>query len=214
MLAVVQRVGATDTAGGIIGYLFGGSSESAQPLGNELHVHDATGKLLATWKLDFAAQAVNVGPEGDVYIAGDGHIARYDAAGKQLAAGNAPQMDLMRGQYRSLKRRAEEQLAAEKQQWKDALEQFNLQIAEFKKKDAQSLSDDEKLQLANAQQMQKAYEQMAKQTEQRTIEQVVADLTTRARTINAVAADADAVYITCGASKGYGFSVWRSRSRI
>ena len=65
-----------------------GNSSSDKPQKSPGHVRllDADGKLLDKWPVDFKAQAVNICPNGDLIIGGDGVLALYDLKGKQLCA--------------------------------------------------------------------------------------------------------------------------------
>src|SRR4051794_25952861 len=47
----------------------------------EVQVFDPAGKPVLNFKVPFHAQAVNCGPDGTIYVAGDGKIARFDKAG-------------------------------------------------------------------------------------------------------------------------------------
>lgn len=52
---------------------------------NRIRVLSPTGKPIAEWTVAFAPQAVQRGPDGRVYVGGEGRLAVLDADGKQVA---------------------------------------------------------------------------------------------------------------------------------
>ena len=56
----------------------------------ELRILDADGKTLNKYPLDFHAQTINVCPDGNLIIGGDGMLTRYDLKGKELARAESP----------------------------------------------------------------------------------------------------------------------------
>ena len=79
-----------------VGFVRGGASKKSKKSDGagkpaaEVRLMDADGELLSKWPLDFLAQAVNVGPDGLVYLAGDGWIRDTDMDGKDLTRPNRP----------------------------------------------------------------------------------------------------------------------------
>ena len=55
-----------------------------------LCILEADGKPAAQFPLDFKAEAVNLCPDGNLALGGDGTLARYDLEGKELRAANRP----------------------------------------------------------------------------------------------------------------------------
>ena len=80
-------------------------SNDADKPAAEARLMDADGELLSKWPLNFLAQAVNVGPDGLVYLAGDGWITRYDMDGKELSKVESPQVVAVRQDPAELERR-------------------------------------------------------------------------------------------------------------
>ncbi len=56
----------------------------------EIRVYDADGKPLASWSVPVQPEAVNVAPDGTVYVAGNGQLLKLDAQGKLLLQKEAP----------------------------------------------------------------------------------------------------------------------------
>lgn len=52
---------------------------------NQIRVLSPEGKAIAEWNVPFAPQAIQHGPDGRIYVGGEGRLAVLDAGGKQLA---------------------------------------------------------------------------------------------------------------------------------
>ena len=52
----------------------------------------ADGQPLATWTVKFTAQSLNTGPDGSVFVAGDGRIAKFSKDGKVIAETEVPHL--------------------------------------------------------------------------------------------------------------------------
>ena len=50
----------------------------------EVHVYTPDGKPVSHWPVSFHAHSINVGPDGIVYVAGDGKVARFDKGGHAI----------------------------------------------------------------------------------------------------------------------------------
>ena len=61
-----------------------GFSQSQKNVTSEVHVLDQDGKTTGVWTVKFHANAVNAGPDGTVYVAGDGKLAKFDKDGKMI----------------------------------------------------------------------------------------------------------------------------------
>ena len=95
-------------------------------------VFDAAGKQSHQWPVSFEGQAINVSPDGSVYVGGAGRLAQYDRAGKVLAEGPAPQTAFVKDPD-ALRKAAEEELASEKELYQQTIDQFKEQIEEAEK---------------------------------------------------------------------------------
>lgn len=56
----------------------------------------------------------------------------------------------------------------------------------------------------------KQYQQILEQQENRSVDDIIREIKTRLQKINSIAVSDDAVFITTGIAKGYGFAVWRT----
>jgi hypothetical protein len=178
----------------------------------EVRSFDADGQPLAKWAIPFVAQSINSGPGGAVFVAGDGRIARLGKDGSIAAEVALPHLEKILADTESLRKQAEEQLKEQIKSFEDMIKSMTEQKQALEKKskdDPDSLTKAEKNQLRALEMNLKSYEQAAKGYKNQTVDDVVKELTSRLRIINAVAADEKYVYIACGELKGYGYSVWR-----
>lgn len=180
----------------------------------ELRMLDADGKTLETFPLDFHAQTINVCPDGNLIVGGDGTLARYDLKGKELARSESPHVTAAKKDPDELKRRAKETLEEQRKSMEEVVKSFETQKEEYAKRDQKTLSEEEKQAVQQIEQLLPAYrrmvDQQGKTITDAQIDETAKQLATRARTINAVSASGQHLYCTAPASKGYGYSVWRT----
>jgi len=178
--------------------------------GSEVLVYDADGTKLRGWKVAFAGQAVNVGPDGCVYVGGEGRIAKYDAEGKELANVDLPHVGKVLSDKDALLEKAKETLAENIQSYEDQVKEAQGGVdALTKKLDAGDLTAAEKTRLAQQRAMVKAYQQMLTQEKKRTPEEAMKQIGDRLRGVNGVTVTAKDVFVVGGSLKGYGYTVWR-----
>jgi hypothetical protein len=188
----------------------GVNGQSASP--SEVRIFDGEGKELERWKLSFSGQSVGVGPDGTIFVAGDGRLAKYSAEGKLLAELEVPHLAELLKDQDALKKRAEEQLKQEQESFansKTAYEAIVKQLSE--KKDRTEI---EEQQLKAYKSYLETFEAQAASYKNRKIEDVIKQLTSRLRIINGIAATEKDVYIACGELVGYGYAIWRMDSDL
>jgi hypothetical protein len=182
----------------------GGEKSSSKVL-----VLDEAGKELNRWALEFNGQSIGSGPDGSVYVAGEGKLAKYSVEGKLLASAEVPHLlEVLRDQEK-LRQQAEEQIKSQQASIEESKKEFEDQAKALRDKGEENLSDVEKQQLKALEVNIRAYEQYLKNRPQQSVESAMASLTTRLRTINAIAATDKDVFIACGELKGYGYAIWR-----
>ncbi len=201
---------------------------------SQVRILDRDGKLVRQWDLDFVAQSINTGPDGSVYVGGNGLLASFDGEGKLLCHGDAPQTTLLNNKD-ELREHAKEQLETEKASAAEQIKQYEEIL-----KDPKQLEDLEKQYLARIEEQQpegaeekdqpekkdakkirpkvrinlkSIYEQQIKalrNQKDRTVDEMVAMITGRLKQINAIAVSGQDMFIACPMSKGYGYAVWRT----
>lgn len=179
----------------------------------EVHVFDADGKPVKNWKVDFHATAVNAGPDGYIYVAGDAKIAKFDSDGKQVGeTAELPHVAAIMKDKEGLKAKAEAQLKREKEQmvqvYANARKSVAEQIKQIEDKKPEDRSKTEERQLEQFKSILKQYEKIENDYKSRTVEQVIEAMTGRMRVANGMAVSEKDVFVACG-DVGYGYAVWR-----
>jgi hypothetical protein len=204
-----------DTQGRVIGLVappkpFGAPTKGATA---EIHVFDADGKPVKNWKVNFHATAVNCGPDGTIYVAGDSKLAKFDTEGKSIGEiGELPHVAIAFKDQEGLKKKAEVQLKREEEQmveiYGNARKQIADQLKAIEDKKAEDRTKTEERQIEQFKSLIKQYEEIEKQYKERTVEQVLEQFTGRMRVANGLAVSEKDVFVACG-DMGYGFAVWR-----
>lgn len=177
---------------------------------SEIHVLDPDGVKVAVWTIPFHAHSLNCGPDGTTYVAGDAKIAKFDSQGKQL--GDALELphiaDLLKDK-KGLRERAEKQVKAQKESFANSTKQFKERLAKLEAKKDEDRTKSEKAQITQYKQILDSFKETEKYYESLTPESVMEGLVSRLRIINGVAISEKDVFLACGESEGYGYSVWR-----
>ncbi|QJW98994.1 NHL repeat-containing protein [Frigoriglobus tundricola] len=204
-----------DSKGRVVGLVAPPKPYGAPPKGQtaEIHLFDADGKAVKNWKVPFHATAVNCGPDGTIYVAGDSKIAKFDADGKQVGETvELPHLAAILKDTESLKKRAEVQLKKEKEQmvqaYANAKKSMTEQLKKLEEKKEEDRTKTEARQIQQFKDIIKQYDEIETQYKNRTVEQVVEQMTGRMRVANGMAVSEKDVFVACG-DVGYGYAVWR-----
>jgi len=187
-----------------------------------IHVLDPEGKLLATWKLETTPQAVNVAPDGTVFVGGQGKLAKLSPEGKVLLTADAPNMAGL-PPLPDIPEETEEDKAAAEERQKKAAELAERQktlmqgLVEAQKAMRDAAGDAEATKEAQAKYQKAVQEYIAvmQQAQSASLSPREAAIRERAaalskRKVNAIAATAEDVFVCCPAVEGYGYDVYRT----
>jgi hypothetical protein len=184
---------------------YGGGRHAMDESGVKLLSKD--GDSLKEWKVDFAAQSINVGPDGSVYVAGSGVIAKFSPDGKLLKKLELPHIAEFLKNKDKIRKSAEEEARQRNESFKNFVAASKERIKRLEKKPADKRSASETRAIA---QLKTSIRLMEKdQTDEASIDSIVQQITGRLRIINSVAVSDRDVFIVCGENTGYGYSVWR-----
>src|SRR5262245_11694978 len=115
----------TDTDGRILGLVAQAKPYNAPIKGAtaEVHVFAPDGKPVTTFKVPFHGHSINCGPDGTVYVAGDGRVAKFDKTGKMIGEPTElPHVVEMLKDKDGLKKLAEAQLKRENEMYARMIE--------------------------------------------------------------------------------------------
>ena len=178
----------------------------------EIQIYSKDGDLVRKFTVEFAATAAATTPTGDLLIAGDGKIARFDAQGKQIACTDAPHVANLLNDREKIKKQAEERRNSMVQMYEQQVATLKKQIAAQEKREKDGAGNQNAAAARNKTQYQsmiKMYEQEVKQLNERSLGWFVSEIIGQIKTVNALAASKDFIFLTCGETKGYGYTCWR-----
>jgi hypothetical protein len=185
---------------------YGPRSETAKPESG-VKILSKEGEPVRDWKVDFVAQSINVGPDGSVYVAGSGTVARFSPDGKLLKKLELPHIAEFLKNKDAIRKRAEEEARERTQSTKAFVMQSKARIKRLEAKPAEKRSRSENLAI---EQLKRSIKMMERdQNNEENIEAIVEQIIERLRIINSIAVSDRDVFIVCGESTGYGYSVWR-----
>lgn len=181
---------------------------------SEVHVFAPDGKPVTTFKVPFHGHSINCGPDGTVYVAGDGKVAKFSKDGKMAGEpAELPHVARLLQDKDELKKRAAERLKRENemqaQSIGEAKKQFTEQVKRLEEKKEADRTKTEARQLDQYKALLKQYETMEKERKSRTVDQVMAEMTGRLRVLNGIAVSDKDVFVACGDTRGYGYAIWR-----
>jgi ribosomal protein L24E len=186
---------------------FSGASGSSD---SEVHILTNDGEPVTHWKVDFAGQSINVGPDGTIYVAGDAKIAKFGPDGKLLKRLELPHIAELLKNTKEIRKQAERQLAQTKRTYDQILKQYRERVKTLEAKPEGDLTRQDKFNLDQSRRVLKTFEQqLEQQMNDQNVDQVVKSTTSRLRIINSVAISKRDVFIVCGEASGYGFALWR-----
>ncbi len=193
-----------------------GFSAAQKGVTSAVHVLDGDGKELNVIKVDFHATAVNAGPDGTIFVAGDGKVAKFDKAGK--AVGGVAELpfiaELLKDKDK-MKARAEKQIKDQKESFGTMVKQYKDRAAKLEEKEkaakekGEELSKTDAAQLKQNKQIIDSFKESEKYYDSMTVESVLEGMLGRVKVVNSVSANEKEVFLVCGESEGYGFGLWR-----
>jgi sugar lactone lactonase YvrE len=186
----------------------------------EIRTFSPDGKFVETWDLPVVPEAINVGSDGHVYVAGKGRLFRIGEEGKVLHEAESPHTAELMANKDQVRQQIIEQNEQRAKLFTTQLERYEKLIADLEEKQAKLEEEGEEFSKSDAQrlksfkQMQTQFEKMAEQNqpeelnEEQIEERIQASIDYKLRVASISEADGE-VFIATGAAAGYGFNVWR-----
>lgn len=175
----------------------------------ELQIFTPDGKPLHTIKLDFHANAVTGGPDGNIYVAGEGKVARFNAEGKPLGEIELPFIAEMLADKDGPRKAAEQMIKAQRESMAKVVVTYKERLKALEAKKEEERTALEKRQIEQFKMLIKNYEPAGDGKADPLLEQMINQITGRLKTINAITMSERDVYIACGSTKGFGYGIWR-----
>ncbi len=194
-----------------------------------IQVYDADGKLKFEYPLPFVASAINFAPDGTLFVAGHGKLARLSAAGEILLEGTAPNIGNLDEFKVKIVAQAKKEREANVKNFSKQLETITKNLE--KKVERIDQLEEELKDLKDAeltkQETRIRSEKTQKQvliTQKRQMESIVKNFESRPisaeqslqqyLTIPAIAATSDNLFVVTSALNGRGYEVWRTNHQF
>ena len=172
-------------------------------------VYSGEGEMLHSYPLKFIPQALNFSPDGKLFVAGSGKVAKMTSEGKVELEIDAPNIGNQEEALAALKKENEKRIKEQTKAAKAQLERLEEQIAKLEivpedEEEKAKTRRERRLKLLNV--SKKQFEDAAAN-----MAQAVDASGSMARWANAtgLAATEDDVFVSCPMLTGYGYAIWR-----
>jgi len=100
-----------------------------------IRVYDPAGQRIADWKLPIPPEAINVGPKGDVFVAGQGKLLRLDKQGATTLERDSPNMAIAAEAAEGIHKRVQDRLSkTQANKLQSEIRLFKRRLAEMEQK--------------------------------------------------------------------------------
>jgi hypothetical protein len=183
-----------------------GREVDKEEIAGEIRVFSQDGELLETWPLKFVPQALNVGPEGDVFVAGVGTVARLDRQGRVTKSGATPQIGNREEFEAAVQVQLDEMNRQNSRRFEDQIERIEELIERLEEKPEEDRTQTDKLRLQTSQ---RQLELLKNQSEQFSSSITLAAYVNHKLKVPGLAVTEKDVFLAVSATKGYGYDIWR-----
>ena len=190
-----------------------------------IRVISPDGKSVTTWPLEITPQAINVAPDGTVFAAGQGKVAKLDREGKVIISADSPHVSEMpplppvpdesgpaaeeSDDTRKAKQAKIDELERRIATVRDGLNEAYRPVEEAEKAGKSNPEASAKLEkiIAEYQEIMDQLHELTTSPRQLAMERRAAAI--EARMVTGIAITDEDVFVACPAVKGYGYDVWR-----
>ncbi|MBL8818786.1 MAG: hypothetical protein JNL58_22345 [Planctomyces sp.] len=168
------------------------------------------GKLLREVALTFAPTAINQSPDGTVFVAGEGKVAKLSATGEVLATADSPHV----GDMKTFRTRVEEgykkQIDEMTSTMKQQVKLLDDRLAKLLEKPEAERTDRDNKRIATVAEQKQMYVDQVKLFEDSYAQSFSGDQAlTQKLGITAVAVTSSSVFLCCNSIEGHGYEVWK-----
>ncbi len=195
----------------------GTKSHEAKSIG-QLRWFDGDGKALDVWSLDVTPTAVNVGPDGVIFVAGSGRILKLDATGKVLLTVDIPNKKDLEDNADAIKKELAQIFVSPKARFEQNLVTMKARVKELEAKeskaqeDGKELSRTDKVRLTSARRtvesLEKSLASLSDENPTDNSAQIKSFAESKKR-VSGIAVTATDVFVACPAALGFGYDIWR-----
>jgi sugar lactone lactonase YvrE len=180
----------------------------------EIRVFNPEGQYITSWPLTIRPEAINVGSDGNIYVAGAGTLLKLDADGNELLRKEAPHLAAINADPEKIRAEVIEQAKRTVESLGEQLKMYDQMIAAIEEKDEADRTAEDTQQLEMLQQIKKQYEQMQEEYGDGELgdEQIDAQVKSLIEYKSRIASISEAgglVFLATGQAQGYGYCVWK-----
>lgn len=176
-----------------------------------IRVFSPEGEFISAWTIPVKPEAINVGSDGHVYIAGQGKLLKLSAQGEVLLEKESPHVEEVAGNPEKIREQILDQAKQVREQYGEQIKQYDQMIEALREKD--ELTPQEEQQVTMLEDARKQYTEIVEQySEDMSEEEMQAKIDSmleyKLRSASIGEYDGQ-VYLATGSSEGYGYSVWK-----
>ena len=172
---------------------------------------DPDGNLLETWPLEVQPEAIAVGPDGALFVAGSGKLLKLDAQGTVLLEADAPHAGEARENREQIREQMRQQMERNRESMAKVLDRYQQQIDQLAAKAEEERTATEQRQLRSLQSMVERIQPAEDEQAQDAMLERMIQSKLAASSISVTSSD---VFVATRALQGYGFDVWRVDDRF
>ncbi len=185
----------------------------------EIREFTPTGEFVTSWEVDVKPEAINVGSDGNIYVAGAGKLLKLTPAGEVLLEQAAPHVAAITENPEKIREEIINQTKRMREQFDEQIKVYKDMLAKIEAKPEEERSEEENQQVGMFEQVLKQYEEMSERygaeelTEEEIDEKVAASIEYKTRIASISEADGE-IFIATGSAEGYGYDVWKMDSEF
>jgi hypothetical protein len=185
----------------------------------EIRLFDPDGKYLDSWNVSIKPEAINVGSDGNIYLAGNGKLLKLNSQGEVLLEKESPHVAAIMSEPEKVRQQVVERAKKRVSNYDRQLEMYQKMIDQLKEKDEEKLTERQKQSLKQLEEVYAQIEGVAKEngagelSEEKIDEMVASMIEYKMRTASISEADGS-VYLATGEPAGYGYAVWKMDSNF